>query len=155
MVGLSSIRTKSNTETITKNRHSLLTHPNRSVLIGFCCFEGEEPQINQQSTAAEPDTPIIALEGASKSYGAVRASRNVSIVLRAGEVRALAGENGAGKSTIVRMLAGVQRPDVLRAAKPGSAQNQKLPVTCGQRRLLGDVTFERQDVLGEHVGAFI
>ena len=41
----------------------------------------------------------------------MRASRNVSIALRAGEVRALAGENGAGKSTIVRMLAGVQRPD--------------------------------------------
>jgi rhamnose transport system ATP-binding protein len=80
-------------------------------LIESCCFEGEEPQINQQSTAAEPDTPIIALDGASKSYGAVRASRNVSIALRAGEVRALAGENGAGKSTIVRMLAGVQRPD--------------------------------------------
>ena len=41
----------------------------------------------------------------------MRASRNVSIALRSGEVRALAGENGAGKSTIVRMLAGVQRPD--------------------------------------------
>jgi len=58
------------------------------------------------------DTPIIALQGASKSYGAVRAARDVSIALRPGEVRALAGENGAGKSTIVRMLAGVQRPDL-------------------------------------------
>jgi rhamnose transport system ATP-binding protein len=79
-------------------------------LIVFCCFEGEEPQINQQLTA-ESTTPIIALRGASKSYGAVRAARDVSIDLRSGEVRALAGENGAGKSTIVRMLAGVQRPD--------------------------------------------
>ena len=105
------MRAWSTTETNKKNRHSLLTDHDRPVLIGFCCFEGEEPQINQQSTAAEPNTPIIALEGASKSYGAVRASRNVSIALRAGEVRALAGENGAGKSTIVRMLAGVQRPD--------------------------------------------
>src|ERR1700755_600125 len=58
---------------------------------------------------AEP--PILALEDASKSYGAVQAARGVSIALRSGEVRALAGENGAGKSTIVRMLAGVQRPD--------------------------------------------
>src|SRR4051794_796374 len=54
---------------------------------------------------------ILALEGASKSYGAVRAARGVDIALPAGEGRALAGENGAGKSTIVRMLAGVQRPD--------------------------------------------
>src|SRR3954465_5729265 len=54
---------------------------------------------------------ILALEGASKSYGAVRAAYGVDIALPAGEVRALAGENGAGKSTIVRLLAGVQRPD--------------------------------------------
>ncbi len=72
-------------------------------MIVNCRFEEEEPQINQR--------PIIALDGASKSYGAVRAARGVSIALSAGEVRALAGENGAGKSTIVRLLAGVQRPD--------------------------------------------
>src|SRR3954470_482066 len=110
-------------QTITKDRDSLLTGRERSVLIASCCFEGEEPQINQQSTVAEPQTPIIALKGASKSYGAVRASRNVSIALRSGEVRALAGENGAGKSTIVRMLAGVQRPDegeVLVDGKPAA-----------------------------------
>ena len=55
--------------------------------------------------------PIIALRGASKSYGAVRAVRDTSIALHGGEVRALVGENGAGKSTIVRLLAGVTRPD--------------------------------------------
>jgi rhamnose transport system ATP-binding protein len=55
--------------------------------------------------------PIIALRDASKSYGAVRAVRDTSIALRAGEVRALVGENGAGKSTIVRLLAGVTLPD--------------------------------------------
>jgi ATP-binding cassette subfamily B protein len=71
-------------------------------LIGNCRFEGEEPQINQQ--------PIIALDGASKSYGAVRAARDVSISLHPGEVRALAGENGAGKSTIVKLLTGMYRP---------------------------------------------
>jgi rhamnose transport system ATP-binding protein len=55
--------------------------------------------------------PIIALREASKSYGAVRAVRDASIAVRPGEVRALVGENGAGKSTIVRLLAGVTRPD--------------------------------------------
>jgi rhamnose transport system ATP-binding protein len=55
--------------------------------------------------------PIIALRGASKSYGAVRALRDADIALRAGEVRGLVGENGAGKSTLVRLVAGVQRPD--------------------------------------------
>src|SRR6201999_2598621 len=62
-------------------------------------------------SSSDPRPPIIALSDATKSYGAVQAARGVSIALRAGEVRALAGENGAGKSTIVRLLAGVQRPD--------------------------------------------
>jgi rhamnose transport system ATP-binding protein len=57
------------------------------------------------------DVPILGLRDASKSYGAVRAVRDTSIALRPGEVRALVGENGAGKSTIVRLLAGVTRPD--------------------------------------------
>jgi rhamnose transport system ATP-binding protein len=57
------------------------------------------------------ETPILALREASKSYGAVHAVRHASIALRPGEVRALVGENGAGKSTIVRLLAGVTRPD--------------------------------------------
>jgi rhamnose transport system ATP-binding protein len=57
------------------------------------------------------DVPVLELQDASKSYGAVRAVRGASMALRAGEVRALVGENGAGKSSIVRLLAGVNPPD--------------------------------------------
>ncbi len=59
----------------------------------------------------EPRVPVLALEGVSKSFGAVRALRSVSLPLFAGEVHALAGENGAGKSTLIKVLAGVHRPD--------------------------------------------
>jgi rhamnose transport system ATP-binding protein len=55
--------------------------------------------------------PIVALEGAEKSYGAVRALREGTLSLRPGEVRALVGENGAGKSTLVKLLGGVVRLD--------------------------------------------
>ncbi|SEP06084.1 sugar ABC transporter ATP-binding protein [Actinacidiphila rubida] len=63
-------------------------------------------------TDPEPErTPVLALEGVSKSFGAVRALRDVSLQLYAGEAHALAGENGAGKSTLIKALAGVHRPD--------------------------------------------
>jgi rhamnose transport system ATP-binding protein len=58
-----------------------------------------------------PQATILALDTANKSYGAVHAVRGVSLSLSPGEVRALVGENGAGKSSIVRLLAGVNRPD--------------------------------------------
>ncbi|MFF8996772.1 sugar ABC transporter ATP-binding protein [Streptomyces achromogenes] len=55
--------------------------------------------------------PVLALKGVSKSFGAVRALRDVSLELLPGEAHALAGENGAGKSTLIKILAGVHRPD--------------------------------------------
>src|SRR5919206_1983478 len=55
--------------------------------------------------------PILALEHAEKSFGAVRALVDGDIELYGGEVHGLVGENGAGKSTLVKILAGVHRPD--------------------------------------------
>ncbi|GAB7042907.1 MULTISPECIES: sugar ABC transporter ATP-binding protein [Catenuloplanes] len=54
---------------------------------------------------------LLEVLDVSKSFGAVAAVRGVSFPLHAGEAHALVGENGAGKSTIVKMLAGVHRPD--------------------------------------------
>ncbi|MDR6287801.1 ABC-type sugar transport system ATPase subunit/ribose/xylose/arabinose/galactoside ABC-type transport system permease subunit [Inquilinus ginsengisoli] len=53
----------------------------------------------------------FGLAGASKSFGGTVALHDVSFSLWPGEVVALLGENGAGKSTCVKLLAGVYRPD--------------------------------------------
>ena len=62
---------------------------------------------------AAPDSaaPLLVVDHASKSFGAVRAMEDGWIELRRGEAHALVGENGAGKSTLVKILAGVHRPD--------------------------------------------
>lgn len=56
-------------------------------------------------------TPLIQVEGLSKSFGPVKALRDMQLVGHAGKVHAVMGENGAGKSTLMKLLSGVFRPD--------------------------------------------
>ena len=46
-----------------------------------------------------------------KSFGGVHALKNINFDISSGEVHCLAGGNGCGKSTIVKILSGVLRPD--------------------------------------------
>ena len=53
----------------------------------------------------------VAMESISKAFGGVQALRDVSFSADFGEIHALMGENGAGKSTILKILRGVHAPD--------------------------------------------
>ena len=53
----------------------------------------------------------LEARGICKSFGGVKAVDHISLDLRAGEIHSIIGENGAGKSTFIRMIAGDHVPD--------------------------------------------
>ncbi len=55
--------------------------------------------------------PLLRLAGVSKRFGGVKALDGVDWELMAGEVHCLVGENGCGKSTLIKLVAGVHAPD--------------------------------------------
>jgi len=56
-------------------------------------------------------TPVLALKGVSKSFGPVQALSDVDFAVHDGEVVALVGDNGAGKSVMVKIIAGIHSAD--------------------------------------------
>lgn len=56
-------------------------------------------------------TPIVSLRGVGKFFGARKVADSIDFDVRAGEVVCLLGASGSGKSTILRMIAGIERAD--------------------------------------------
>ena len=72
------------------------------------------PDEHSASTPAEPPAAgaiALSVRGAAKTYGIVKALQSASLDIPRGEVHALVGENGSGKSTFVGIVAGTVRPD--------------------------------------------
>ena len=59
----------------------------------------------------ERATPVVSMDAITKIFPGVKALDNVRLDLYPGQVTALVGENGAGKSTTVKILTGIYRPD--------------------------------------------
>lgn len=57
------------------------------------------------------EEPLLRLRGVTKSFGAVHAIADVDLDVVAGQVTALAGDNGAGKSVLIKCIAGIHTPD--------------------------------------------
>jgi len=93
--------------------------------------------------------PLLRVEGVSKQYGGVRALEDVQFSCRAGSIHALLGENGAGKSTFIKILSGVVQPDRGRIfldgapmsfAAPGAAADAGISCIFQELSLLPDLT---------------
>jgi D-xylose transport system ATP-binding protein len=68
----------------------------------------DDPEIRGSANGA---TPLLTLRGITKTFGPVRALTNVDLTIPAGKVTALVGDNGAGKSSLIKTISGLWAPD--------------------------------------------
>ncbi|AZI42716.1 sugar ABC transporter ATP-binding protein [Deinococcus psychrotolerans] len=107
---------------------------------------------------AQPNTqPLLTLSHASKSFGPVKALSDVSIDLFPGEAHALLGENGAGKSTFVKILAGVHKRDSgtlhvggqeVNFHSPGEARDAGIAIIYQEPTLFPDLSVAENVLMG-------
>ncbi|MBB4934899.1 rhamnose transport system ATP-binding protein [Lipingzhangella halophila] len=104
-----------------------------------------------------PEPPTLALVDVAKSFGAVHALRGLSMDLRPGRIHALVGENGAGKSTVVKTIAGVHAPDAghveidgarVELTSPADAQNAGVAVIYQEPTLFPDLSVAENIFMG-------
>lgn len=76
--------------------------------------------------------PILSVEGVSKSFPGVQALEDVSLEVSAGEVLVLVGENGAGKSSLMKILSGIYTKDSGRIVLDGKEVEITSPLQAQQ-----------------------
>ena len=103
--------------------------------------------------------PLVELRGIAKSYGGVRALDDVSFSIHRGAIHAVVGENGAGKSTVVKILTGVVQPedgDVLidgeaqRIGDPQTAHRAGIVAMFQEPTVFPDLTVAENVFAGRH-----
>jgi len=111
-------------------------------------------------TPATP--PLLQMRGISKAYPGVVALDNVDFELSAGEVHALVGENGAGKSTMMKILAGAETRDhgeillngqPVHIGSPQEAMNLGINIIYQEFNLVPHLSAAENIYLGREPGA--
>ena len=81
-------------------------------------------------SSPSPSAPLLTLRGISKSFPGVKALARVDFTVRCGEIHALMGENGASKSTLIKVLTGVYQRDEGEAMMDGRPINPHSPLAA-------------------------
>jgi ribose transport system ATP-binding protein len=106
---------------------------------------------------AAMDAPVLAVRHAEKRFPGVHALKDVSIAIGRHEVVGLVGENGAGTTTLMRILAGVYQPDMgeiliggraTRLASATDAMRQGIGMVFQEQSLLTNLTVGENIYLG-------
>ncbi|MEA3162867.1 MAG: ribose transport system ATP-binding protein, partial [Verrucomicrobiota bacterium] len=88
--------------------------------------------------------PRLSFSALSKTFGATRALKKVSLEIWPGEIHGLVGQNGSGKSTLIKILAGFYEPDAgSRLSIDGAPV--RLPLRPGDYSQFG-ISFVHQDL---------
>ena len=98
--------------------------------------------------------PVAALRGVSKSFAGVRALDDVTLEIRPGEVVCLAGENGSGKSTVIKSLSGAQPIDsgtIEFHGEPHSKQNPIAALRAGIQVIYQDFSLFQNLTVAENI----
>lgn len=78
---------------------------------------------------------ILKIVDLDKSFGITHANKKISLELRRGEVRGLAGENGSGKSTLLSQIAGIYGSDSGAMYKDGEPYSPKSPIDANTHKI--------------------
>ncbi len=94
------------------------------------------------------DRPLIEAKGISKRFGALSALTEVDLSIRSGEVLALLGDNGAGKSTFIKVLSGAHPPSDGELLMDGAPVSMSSPQDAAD---LGIATIFQELALSENL----
>ena len=78
-------------------------------------------------------TPVLRISGLTKHYGGVKALTDAGFELFPGEHAAIVGDNGAGKSTFVRLITGVEQPSAGDIRLDGEAVSFNSPLDAREQ----------------------
>ena len=126
--------------------------------------EQAAPEVLSKPTMPGGASLTVSLRNVSKSFGRVKANRNISLSFTPGTIKALLGENGAGKSTLMSILSGRLQPDsgtievngkAVRFNSPADAFRTGIGMVYQHFMLVDSMTVAENVLLGQAEGLIL